>query len=146
MSHGLLLPGIGFLVLGGVVGGVIASAADGVSGEKSHDQVFELRTYTTEEGRLDALNKRFRDHTTRLFEKHGMTNVGYWTPTDEPRSRDTLIYVLAHDNREAAKKSWVGFLNDPEWHQVRDASEADGKIVKKVESVFMKATDYSGIK
>lgn len=146
MSSSHLLPRIGLLVVGGVVGGVIASAASGVSGEKSHEKVFELRTYTTEEGRLDALGRRFRDYTARLFEKHGMTNVGYWTPTDEPRSRDTLIYVLAHDSREAAKKSWDGFLNDPEWHQARDASEADGKIVKKVESVFMKATDYSAIK
>jgi NIPSNAP len=110
------------------------------------DRVFELRTYTCEPGRLDALNARFRDHTARLFEKHGMTNVGYWTPADEPRAKDTLIYLLAHDSREAAKASWNDFISDPEWHKARDASEADGKIVRKVESVFLNPTGYSAIK
>lgn len=106
-------------------------------------RVFELRTYTTLPGKLDALHARFRDHTTKLFEKHGMTNLGYWTPADEPRSKDTLIYVLAHDSRAAAEKSWQGFRTDPEWHAARDASEASGKIVSKVESVFLEPTDYS---
>lgn len=108
-------------------------------------RLFEIRTYTTEPGRLDALHARFRDHTTKLFEKHGMTNIGYWTPVDEPRSKDTLIYVLAHDNAEAAKKSWDGFRNDPVWMKVRSASEASGPIVSKVESVYLNPTDYSAI-
>ena len=107
---------------------------------------FEIRTYTTEPGRLDALNARFRDHTTKLFEKHGMANIGYWTPADDPRSKDTLIYVLAHESRETADKSWQAFRDDPEWHKARDASEADGKIVSKVESVFLNPTEYSKIK
>lgn len=112
----------------------------------ARQRLFEIRTYTTEPGRLDALHARFRNHTTRLFEKHGMTNIGYWTPTDEPRSKDTLVYVLAHDDADAAKKSWEGFRNDPDWHKVRAASEADGPIVKKVESVFLNPTDYSAIR
>jgi hypothetical protein len=114
--------------------------------ENAKPRLFEIRTYTTEPGKLDALHTRFREHTTKLFEKHGMTNIGYWTPVDEPRSKDTLIYVLAHDNAEAAKKSWEGFRNDPDWVQVRTASEAAGPIVRKVESVFLNPTDYSAIK
>jgi len=109
-------------------------------------RVFEIRTYTTLPDRLDALQTRFRDHTTRLFEKHGMTNIGYWTPTDEPRSKDTLVYILAHSSREAAKRSWDAFINDPEWHQARDASEKDGPIVSKIESMYLDATDYSPLK
>lgn len=109
-------------------------------------RLFEIRTYTTEPGRLAALHARFRDHTTKLFEKHGMTNIGYWTPVDEPRSQDTLIYVLAHDTADAAKKSWDGFRNDRDWQKARAASEADGPIVKKVESVFVNPTDYSAIR
>ncbi len=114
--------------------------------ESAKQRVFEMRTYTTEEGKLPDLLKRFREHTTKLFEKHGMTNIGYWVPADEPRSKDTLIYLLAHDSREAAKRSWDGFRTDPEWTQARDASEASGKIVKKVESVFMAPTDFSAMK
>jgi hypothetical protein len=109
-------------------------------------RVFEIRTYTTEEGRLEALQARFRNHTVKLFERHGMTNLGYWVPQDAPLSQNTLIYILAHPNREAAKKNWEAFRNDPEWKKVREESEASGKIVNKVESVFMEATDYSAIK
>ena len=109
-------------------------------------RLFEIRTYTTEPGKIDALNARFRDHTTKLFEKHGMTNIGYWTPIDEPRSADTLIYVLAHDDAAAAKKSWDAFRMDPDWIKARTESEAAGPIVRKVESVFLTPTDYSRLK
>ncbi|MEN3332199.1 MAG: hypothetical protein V7641_1564 [Blastocatellia bacterium] len=109
-------------------------------------RVFEIRTYTTEEGKLDALHARFRNHTMQLFAKHGMTNIGYWTPEDAPLSRNTLIYILAHPSREAAKKNWEAFGNDPDWQRVRKESEANGKIVNKVESVFVDATDYSPLK
>jgi hypothetical protein len=112
----------------------------------SANRVFELRTYTTHPGKLGDLQARFRNHTTKLFKKHGMTNVGYWVPQDAPLSENTLIYVLAYPSREAAKKSWDGFRNDPEWHKARDASEVNGKIVSKVESVFMDAADYSPMK
>ena len=105
--------------------------------------VFELRTYTTLEGRLPNLHARFKNHTLKLFEKHGMKNVMYWTPTDEKTANNTLIYVLWHASPEAAKKSWDGFRNDPDWHKARDESEKDGKIVAKVEAVYMKATEYS---
>jgi hypothetical protein len=109
-------------------------------------RIFEIRTYTTEPGKLPDLLKRFREHTTKLFEKHGMTNIGYWTPTDVPRSKDTLIYVLAHQSRAAAVKSWAEFRSDPSWIKARDASEAGGKIVAKVDSVFANPTDFSAIK
>lgn len=109
-------------------------------------RVFELRTYTTHPGRLPALNARFRDHTTRLFAKHGMTNVGYWIPTDTPRVHNTLIYVLAHRSRDAARQSWAAFRADSEWVRARTASEASGPIVLRVEFVFMSPTDYSAMK
>ncbi len=124
--------------------GIMGRAASSESaGAATTNRVFEIRTYTAEPGRLDALHARFRDHTTKLFEKHGMANIGYWTPADEPRSNDTLIYIVAHDSRDAAKKNWEGFINDPEWHRARDESEASGTIVNKIESVFVNPTDYS---
>ncbi len=109
-------------------------------------KVYELRTYYTHPGKLGDLHARFRNHTTRIFEKHGMTNVGYWVPQDEPAKSNTLIYVLAHDSREAAKKSWDAFRNDPEWQKVRTASEVNGPIVSKVDAVFMDPTDYSKLR
>ena len=105
--------------------------------------VYELRTYTTLEGRLPNLHARFKNHTLKLFEKHGMKNVMYWTPTDEKTANNTLIYVIWHASPEAAKKSWDGFRADPDWIKARDESEKDGKIVAKVEAVYMKATEYS---
>ena len=119
-------------------------AAD--TAQAQSNRVFELRTYTTVEGRLDALNARFRDHTTKLFVKHGITNVGYCVPMDEPRSKNTLLYLLAHSSRDAAKKSFEAFRNDPAWQKARDESEASGKIVEKVESVFLVPVDYSPLK
>ena len=109
-------------------------------------RLFEIRTYTTEPGKLPDLLKRFREHTTKLFEKHGMTNIGYWVPTDEPRSQNTLIYILAHDSRAAADQSWKDFRADLDWIKAKDASEAAGKIVTKVDSVFANPTDFSAIK
>jgi len=109
-------------------------------------RVFEIRTYHTFPGRLDALHKRFREHTMEIFQRHGMTNVAYWTPQDSPDKDNTLIYVISHASREAAKKNWAEFGADPEWKTVSAASEADGKIVEKVESVFVDATDYSPLK
>lgn len=108
--------------------------------KKVNTRVYELRTYTTLPGRLPALNKRFAEHTMKLFEKHGMRNEMYWVPEGEDNK---LIYIVSHDSREAADKSWKGFQTDPDWIKARDASEADGKIVAKVERVYMKATDYS---
>mgnify|MGYP001436861433 CR=1 FL=1 len=108
--------------------------------------VYELRTYTTLEGRLPALLARFRDHTVRLFEKHSIESIGYWVPADPPRSQNTLIYLLRHKSREAAAASWAAFRNDPEWQRVQKESEASGKIVEKVESVYLNATDFSKLR
>src|SRR5262245_29772008 len=105
--------------------------------------VYELRTYTAHEGKLDAMNSRFRNHTLRLFEKHGMKNIGYWVPQDAPLHENTLIYIVAHPSREAAQKAWEAFRADPEWHTVRAESEAAGPIVVKLTSVFLDAVDYS---
>ncbi len=110
------------------------------------NRVYELRTYHTLPGRLPALEARFRNHTTKLFEKHGMKNVGYWVPQDAPASESTLIYIISHESRDAAKNSWAAFGKDPDWQKVRKESEADGRIVEKVESVYMNPTDYSPVK
>ena len=114
--------------------------------EKKMPRLYELRTYTTLEGRLPALEKRFKDHTCKLFEKHGMKNGMYWIPTDPKLKDNTLIYVVSHDSQEAADKSWKAFVADPEWIKVRDASEADGKIVAKVDRVYMTLADWSPVK
>ena len=107
--------------------------------------VYELRVYHANEGKLDDLLKRFREHTTRLFKKHGMKNVAYWTPLDDPLKGKTLIYILAHPSREAAISNWKAFGDDPEWQKVRDASEVNGKLVEKVDSTFMTLTDFSPV-
>jgi hypothetical protein len=107
------------------------------------DLVYELRVYHCYEGKLPDLLKRFREHTTTIFEKHGMKNVAYWTPMDEPQKSNTLIYILAHPSREAAAANWKAFSADPEWQSVQKASEANGKIVEKVDSTFMTLTDFS---
>jgi hypothetical protein len=112
-------------------------------------RVFELRTYKTTPGNLDALNARFRDHTLKLFTKHGMTHYGYWTPMDKDKGADdTLIYILAHKSEEAAQESFKNFRADPDWIQARKASEekAGGSLTVNVSSVLMKATDYSPTK
>ena len=135
---GLMVFGLGFVV------GNIAQLES--VAEAQSNRIFELRTYTANPGRLDALNSRFRDHTIRIFEKHGMTNIGYWTPQDAPLSENTLIYVLAHDSRNAAEASWKAFGGDPEWQRVAEESQRDGRIVEKVDRVWMDATDYSQLK
>jgi hypothetical protein len=109
-------------------------------------RIFELRTYTAPEGKLADLHARFRDHTLRLFERHGMQNVMYFAPMDEPLAKNTLIYVIAHKDRAAAKASWDAFRGDPEWQKVAAASQVNGRIVEKTESVFMTATDYSPLR
>ena len=109
-------------------------------------RVFELRTYTAPDGKLPDLQARFRNHTMRIFERHGMKNVGYWVPQDAPAKDNTLIYIISHESREAAKKSWAAFGADPEWQKVAKESQMNGKIVAGITSVYMDATDYSPIK
>ena len=107
------------------------------------DAVYELRVYHCYEGKLPDLLKRFREHTTKIFEKHGMKDVAYWLPMDEPQKSNTLIYILAHPSREVAAANWKAFSADPEWQSVQKASESNGKIVEKVDSTFMALTDFS---
>ncbi|MEJ7616247.1 MAG: NIPSNAP family protein [Pyrinomonadaceae bacterium] len=141
-----VMAGICAVFAAGYVLGRGAAATRVEASPRAAERVFEMRTYTTHEGKLEALNARFRNHTTRLFERHGMTNVGYWVPEEAPLRENTLIYIIAHASREAAQKSWQAFSNDAEWQKAKAESEAGGKIVSKVESVFMRATDYSLIK
>ena len=103
-------------------------------------KVYELRTYTTHPGKLEALHARFRDHTMKIFARHGMTNVMYWTPEG---SKDTLVYLLAHESREAADASWAAFRKDPEWQKAYAASKVDGPLVKKVERKYLVPTVFS---
>lgn len=110
-------------------------------------RVYELRTYYTHPGKLEALHARFRNHTIRLFQKHGMTIVGFWAPTAPPEAvGNTLVYVLAFPDQAAMERAWKGFREDPEWIAARDASEKDGKIVARVDSVVMRSTDYAPVK
>ena len=109
-------------------------------------RVFELRTYTAPDGKLGDLHKRFRDHTLRIFQKHGMTNVAYFSPQDQPLAGNTLIYLISHASREAAKASWSAFVADPEWKKVSSESQVNGPIISKVESVYLNPTDYSPLK
>jgi NIPSNAP protein len=107
-------------------------------------RVFELRTYTASPGKLDALNARFRDHTNALFRKHGMEVVGFWIPLDkEAGAGEKLVYMLSYPSRAAAEASWKAFRADPEWVKVKAASETDGVLAAKIESVYLAGTDYS---
>ena len=115
----------------------------GVAEAQSSDRAFELRTYTAHPGRLAELHARFGDHTVQLFERHGMTNIGYFRPTDSPLAENTLIYLLAHDSREAAETSWAGFRADADWARVAEESRQNGRLVENVESVFLDPTSYS---
>jgi hypothetical protein len=128
-------------VIGFAFGGVFQSHS--VASAQSKGRVYELRTYTAPEGKLGELQARFRNHTVKLFEKHGMTNVGYWVPQDTPQSQNTLIYILAHKDRETAKQSWAAFQKDPAWVKARTESEANGRLTTQVVSVFMDPTDFS---
>jgi hypothetical protein len=130
--------GIGMAIGMVVQNGRVSAQADA--------RVFELRTYTTPDGKLSDLQARFRNHTTALFQKHGITNIGYWVPQDAPTSQNTLVYIIAYPNREEAKKRWAAFASDPEWVKARTESEVQGRLTTKVESVFMSPTDFSPMK
>jgi hypothetical protein len=132
--------GMALVVLASWISG--AKAAD----EKQPNRLFEMRTYTTNEGKLADLHKRFREHTNRLFLKHGMTLIAYWTPVDGPLAENTLVYVLAYPDRESREKSWKAFMADPEWQAAYKASHENGPLVKNVVSQFLTPTDYSPIK
>jgi len=114
--------------------------------KKMDTRVFELRTYYAAPGKMNDLNARFRDHTVKLFEKHGMTIVGFWNPRDPKQAEEKLIYILAYPSKEAAEKSWKEFQADPDWKTARAASEKNGALTTKIESVYMNPTDYSAMK
>ena len=129
------------------LGVVIAPALRADSHEQADPgRYFELRVYTTHDGKLDALHDRFRSHTNKLFTKHGMDLIGYWTTTATETQDNTLVYMLAYPDAEARAKSWQGFVEDPEWKQAFAASRQDGPIVSKVEEFFLQPTDYSPIR
>jgi len=127
---------------------VFAGYAVGRASQPAPSHIYELRTYTAAEGKLDNVVARFRDHTVRIFERHHMKSVGYWLPTDpEKGGGSTLIYILEHASREEARKNWAEFNADPEWQKARAESEANGRILaKSPESVFMTPADFSAIK
>jgi hypothetical protein len=137
--HRYLIAACGLALLTGVM------ASNARAADKA-DRLFEMRTYTANDGKFQDLHKRFRDHTNKLFVKHGMELIGYWVPAEGPESENTLIYILAYPNREARERSWKAFQADPEWHKARDASEVGGKLVKKVDIKYLNPTDYSPIK
>jgi len=114
----------------------------------SKTRVFELRVYNATPGKLPNLLERFRNHTVKLFEKYGMTNLWYWTVVDAYPSQETLVYLLAHPSQEAGLKAFTDFRNDPEWIKIRKDSEekAGGSLTVKVESLYMKPLDFSPIK
>ena len=120
-----------------------ASQSEKTNPTQASGAVYELRIYHAAPGKLGELLARFRDHTIKLFNRHGMKSVAYWTPLDEPEKSNTLIYILHHPSREAAAANWKSFQDDPEWQSVKEKSEANGKLVDKVESTYMALTDFS---
>lgn len=105
--------------------------------------VYELRIYHAATGKLPELLARFRDHTDKLFDRHGMKSIAYWTPVDEPEKSNTLVYILYHPSREAAAANWKSFQDDPEWKSVKEKSEANGKLAEKIDSTYLALTDFS---
>ena len=135
---------LSLLICGAFATGILAHALfTPVTTHAAGNRVFELRTYTAQPGKLDALNARFRNHTLKIFEKHGMKNIGYWVPQDAPAKENTLMYVISHESREAAKANWAAFSADPDWVKAKADSEKDGRLTVKTESVFLDPTDYS---
>lgn len=126
-------------------GSLFTAPAFAQTASADNGPVFELRTYKATPGNMDKLLERFRQHTMRLFEKHGMTNIGYWIPTDPELAEDTLIYLLRHDSQAAADASWRAFGSDPEWQQVNADSNRDGNILGSVVRQYLSPTDFSQI-
>ena len=112
----------------------------------AQNRVYELRTYTCNEGKLETLKTRFRDHTIEIFQRHGMESVGYWVPQDGERSKTTLIYIISHASREAAKANWAAFSADPEWKKVAAESEVNGKSWPTWTRCSCDPTDFSMLK
>ena len=120
-----------------------AAQQDKANPMQSSKVVYELRIYHAAPGKLADLLARFRDHTVKLFDRHGMKSVAYWTPVDEPQKSNTLVYILQHTSREEAAANWKSFQDDPEWKSVKEKSEANGKLVEKIDSTYLALTDFS---
>ena len=125
---------------------LLAASRDSDNPDQGSTKVYELRVYQAAPGKLAELLARFREHTTKLFDKHGMKNVAYWTAIDEPKKSNTLIYVLEHPSRKEAEKNWAAFQADPEWQKVKAESEANGPLVDHIDRYFMDPTTYSALK
>jgi hypothetical protein len=135
------------LAVGWVAAGIAGmQVAPSTASAQGASRVFELRTYTANPGKFEAMKSRFRDHIIPLFKKHNLEVVGFWTYADPPAAENTLVYVLAHQSREAAKKNWAAFSADPVRKQVWAETEKDGPINMKVESVYLNPTDFSPVK
>ncbi|MCX7700502.1 MAG: NIPSNAP family protein [Gemmataceae bacterium] len=124
----------------GLIAGLLATAA--VHADERDTRLFEMRTYYAHPGKFEAMLARFRNHTVRLFAKHGMTNIGYWVPVGDNPER-MLVYVLAFPDAESREKSWKSFIADPEWIQAFNESHKDGPLVARMESLLLRTTDYS---
>ena len=157
LHRSTLRTSLALLVVAGVSIMATMMANQSQAEEKAKERVFEMRVYIAHEGKIDDLHKRFRDHTNKLFVKHGMELVGYWTPNDAQQKnplaaalsedpKNTLVYILAYPSREAAAKSWAAFRDDADWKKAYQESHKNGVLVKKVISQFLAPTDYSPIK
>ena len=139
-----IVSAVALLAVGFALGSWNASS---VAHAQNMGKVYELRTYTAPDGKLPLLQKRFRDHTIRIFNNHNMKSVGYWVPQDAPAKDNTLVYIISHDSREAAKKNWADFLADPEWRKVSAESEANGRLIAGAPmTVYLDPTTYSPLK
>lgn len=124
----------------------VATVTRAQGGRAEADRVYELLVYHTLPGRLPALESNFRDHNMAYLKRHGIESVGYWTPQDSPASESTLIFLVAHDSREAAEQHWSEFRSDPAWKKLAQASLASGEIIEKIDSTFLTPTDFSPMK
>jgi hypothetical protein len=134
------------LVVGALSIGLQFMGSASAQEKKVENRVFEMRTYYAAKGKMKALHARFRDHTCKLFQKHGITLIGFWSPVDEKQAEEKMVYILAYPSRDAAERSWKAFRADPDWIKAKDESEKEGKLVDKIESIFFHPTDYSPIK
>ncbi len=135
-------------VLSFLLGGtfMLAFSKLGASNAQPPSHVYELRLYHPHEGKLDALKRRFGDHTDAIFRRHNMKSIGYWSPEDAPDSQNLFIYILEHPNRQEAEKNWAAFQADPEWKKVKAESEANGPLVDHIDHYFMDPTNFSALK
>jgi NIPSNAP len=140
VTRRLLLESLSSLPL---LSAALLAASQRAEAKQASTTVYELRIYHAVPGKLGELLARFRDHTAKLFEKHGMKDVAYWTAVDEPERGNMLVYILQHPSREAATANWKSFQDDPEGKRVKEESEANGKLAEKIDSTFMALTDFS---